>query len=211
MKKLLLLLLLPILGWSQEIKDIPYIERDWYKFRQSDLELVMIDTPEEWVIQSTPYMVNIHGVATFLLYGKLDSILKYKEELRYINWEIAFKYSMYYYHDTLKTILVSEFWDDEEENCGCVDHLLEAIFSEGNIIYKNITLGDVLKSKRLKEYELVFYNTLNKQPNSTIYQHELVVYYKLKWNPLLKSHRETRKGIYIIPFKEVVLDSTQMD
>lgn len=211
MKELLLLLLLPILGWSQEIKDIPYTESDWYIFRQSDLQLIMIDTPEEWVIQSTTYEINVHEAATSLLYDKIDTVIQYKEELRYINWETAFKYSMYYFHDTLPTILVSEFWDVEEENCGCLEQLVETIFSEGNIIYSNITLGDILKSKRLKEYELVFYNTINEQPYSTTYQHELVVYYKLKWNPLLKSHRKTHKGTYMIPFKEVVLDNTQTD
>lgn len=211
MKKLAFILLIPLWCWSQEIKDIPYENREWYQFKQDDLSLKPIDTPEEWVIGSTNYLINIHESATYLLYESIDSIIDYPVKVRYHEWEVPFKYSMYNFHDTIPVILVSQYWDVGEEKCGCINELVDLLFNPMFVIYDNISLGDLLKSDRLKEYQIVFYNTINEQPYSTIYQHELVVYYKLKWNPLLKSHRKTHKGTYMIPFKEVVLDNTQMD
>ena len=200
-----IILLIPTLIWGQKIKEFPYSERDWFIFNRSELSLQMIDEPEELVIESTPYQIVINGVITHLLYGKIDKIIGYGGDIRYIDWRVAFEYSMFHFHNDTSKILVSEVWYEGEENCICLNQLIECIFDSENKVYKNISLGDILKSKRLKKYELVFYNTINKQHNSVTYQHELVIYYKLRWNPLLKKHRETRKGVYMLSNDKIVL------
>ena len=206
MKKLFLILVLPLLGFSQEIQDVPYGDRDWFRFKESNLTLTPIDHPEDWVIESSDYQIVVHGSATILLRQGIDSITK-RDPLEYTHWDIPFLYSMYFFHNDREEILVSEYYSEEEENCGCDGELLEQIFSDDYVLYGDITIGDMLKSERLKEYGVVFYNTKKTTDNSHIYQHELVIYYKAKMNPFIKSQRKTRKVTYMIPFQEVLIDN----
>lgn len=210
MKKLFLILLLPLLGFSQQTSKAPYGDREWFKFKQSDLSLTSIEQPEDWVIESTDYKIVVHGSATILLREGIDSITK-RNPMEYVHWDIPFLYSMYHFHNDRQEILVSEYYSEEEENCGCDGQLLEQIFSDDYVLYEDITIGDMLKSERLKEYGVVFYNTKKITDSSHIYQHELVVYYKAKFNPLIKSQRKTRKLTYMIPFQEVVINEEQKD
>tara|TARA_Y100000389_G_scaffold123881_1_gene121214 strand:+ start:44 stop:673 length:630 start_codon:yes stop_codon:yes gene_type:complete len=209
MKKLFLILLLPLLGFSQQTSKAPYGDREWFKFKQSDLTLTSIEQPEDWVIESTDYKIVVHGSVTILLRQGIDSITK-RSLMEYVHWDIPFIYSMYHFHNDRQEILVSEYYS-EEENCECDGQLLEQIFSDDYVLYGDITLGDMLKSERLKEYGVVFYNSKKTTDSSEIYQHELVVYYKAKFNPLIKLQRKTRKLTYMIPFQEVVINEEQKD
>ena len=210
MRKLLLILVLPLLGFSQQTIKAPYGDREWFKFKQSDLTLTSIEQPEDWVIESTDYKIVVHGSATILLRQGIDSITG-RSPMEYVHWDIPFIYSMYHFHNDRQEILVSEYYSEEEENCGCDGQLLEQIFSDSYVLYGDITIGDMLKSERLKEYGVVFYNTEKITDSSHIYQHELVVYYKAKFNTLIKSQRKTRKLTYMIPFQEVVINEEQKD
>lgn len=201
--KQLLILLFPLLGLAQQIQKAPYHDREWFKFKQSDLTLTWIEQPEDWIIESTDYQIVVHGSATILLREGIDSITK-RDFMEYMHWDIPFLYSMYHFHNDRQDILVSEYYSEEDENCGCDGQLLEQIFNDDYVLYGDITIGDMLKSERLKEYGVVFYNTHETIDGSQTYQHELVIYYKAKFNPFIKSQRKTRKLTYMIPFQEVV-------
>ena len=205
MKQLLIILIFPIIGLSQQIQKAPYSDRDWYLYKKSDLTVSWIEQPEEWVIDAYDYHAVVHGSTTILLREAIDSITNRSFD-DYTIWETALSYSMYLFHPEHDDIIVSEYFNDEEENCGCVDQLLDELFDNENIIYGDMTIGDMLKSNRLKEYAIVFYNTIHYENGLEIYQQELVIYYKAKFNPLIKSQRKTRKLTYMIPFKEVVID-----
>lgn len=186
--------------FSQEIINIPIEEREYFLFNKENLTIKPIEI-DSFLIEKNKYTISVHEGTTFLLKEMIDSIINYKSE-DYWEWQFPFKLSMYFFHDSLENILLFSHFNEKE--CECINSLMEQIFNEQQKVYKNISIGDLLKSEKLKKYHIIFYNTTNKKEDKTIYQHELVIWVDLKFNPFIKSQRKTRRITYMIPFQEVI-------
>lgn len=206
MKKLFLILLLPLLGFSQKVGDIIDADIYWYSFNQSNLffDLSQISKPNDSIIRSSDYTIVIHGNTTINLMEFVGITIGFTEFRDWDwDWDETFIESMLSFHSDREDVLLCEYYTSTDD-CDCVEDLASKLFSDENILYDDITIGDMLKSKRLKEYGVVFYTTIETVGSSEIYQEELVVYYKAKFNPFIKSERKTRKITYMIYFEEVV-------
>jgi hypothetical protein len=198
--KLKFILLISFKVFSQEIIEIPFEEREYFLFNKENLTIKPIKV-DSFLIENNKYTISVHEGTTFFLKEMIDSVINYKSE-DYWEWQFPFKLSMYFFHDSLENILLFSHFNEDE--CECTNSLLEEVFDEQQKVYKNISIGDLLKSDKLKKYHIVFYNTVNEKEDKTIYQHELVIWVDLKFNPFIKSQRKTRRITYMIPFQEAI-------
>lgn len=193
---------------SQEIsvRNFQFDEWEYYIYSTDNLRFKEHDNITQFEVDNVNFSISVHGGMSYTLMEFFNEYRVYKDVENYNNLLSALIFPLY--NDTIKNILVKINYSDD--NCDCLNSLVESILDNKLIVYGDVTIGDIIMSDRLKYYEICFYNTKNELRLKNEYQHRISIYYKQRmdiFDWLNKTKRKTRTGWYTIVFPLITLNN----